>query len=743
MPQYNDDDEFHGRKIIEYFKLILLYRIPFLIILILTIIASVYYASSLKDVYSSTTKLKLAENKENILKATFPEYSNPGSEAFILTQIEILKSYYIRDWVAKALIDSVKSLKNTSNFSILIRTNPSNNSRSIISQDQLRRTLLGVVSFEQSSPKVNIIDIITRDNNFEEARLISSTYAHVFVEYSIEMERFDVTSVKNYLANEKERKFDELNVAESNLEKFQQKTGLISLESQVRDIVDNISTYEAQKNNSQIEIDAAKNSLNLLNKELKKIDPNFSSYVQSQLNTPYLQEISKKIADLEVNRDLEVSTMKDDMAKQKIRNSYNEKLAPLKKEYEERSKTYREGILSKTPAEMQSLTNQILDASLSISRAEPKYELLSEKLGSYEREFNTLPSNSIELAKLERARKSAEKLYLILEEKYQEASINERARIGIASIIDPGTENPGPVGPNRRNIIIFGIFSGLMLGFIYALGRDFISRKIKEPEDLEGPGFKYLTWIPTVDGLAKSTDPQKNLIMDSNIPAAEAFRALRTRVRFSKLKREPIKKILVTSCLPFEGKSFVAANLAGTFALAGKRTLLLECDLRKPKVNTIMGSQRIPGLSDLLHNEISMENAIRKSGRENFDYITSGTIPKNPSELIGSEKMNFYLKELEKIYDKIILDCPAFLSVTDAEILYNIADGTILVARAGKTPKAAFLKVHNGLKNINPNNLIGCVLNDFSIQKAFGRYYYGQYTYDYSYGGVSGDGKSK
>jgi capsular exopolysaccharide synthesis family protein len=277
---------------------------------------------------------------------------------------------------------------------------------------------------------------------------------------------------------------------------------------------------------------------------------------------------------------------------------------------------------------------------------------------------------------------------------------------------------------------------------LFALGRDFIGRKIKEPEDLEKPGLKFLTWIPTVDDLDKSTGPRKNLIMNSNIPTAEAFRALRTRIRYSKLRKDPLKTILITSCLPFEGKSFIASNLAGTFALAGKRTLLLDCDLRKPKVHSIMESERIPGLSDLLLNNANIISIIRQTGIENFDFITSGTIPKNPSELIGSEQMNFYLKELEKLYEVIILDCPAFLSVTEAEILSNMVNGTILVARAGKTPKAAFQKVYNRLKDVNPNSLIGCLLNDFSFQKTFGRYYYGKYSYDYTYG-MSGNGKPK
>jgi uncharacterized protein involved in exopolysaccharide biosynthesis len=279
MSKFNEEEEFYGRKIKDYFKLVLLYRIPFLIILAVTITASVLYTFTLKDIYSSRTKLKLSQKNDNILDATYPGFSDPKSETFLLTQIEILKSYYIRDWVAKALIDSVLSNRNTDNFSVLVRTNPNDRSRSVITQDQLRQSLLGVVSFEQSAPKVNVLDVVTRAYDFEEARLISFTYANVFVAYSMEMERLDVTSVKNYLLSEKERKFNELNSAESNLENFQKQTGLISLESQVQNIVDNISTYEAQKNNTDIEIKAANNSLTVLNEELKKIDPNFSNYI--------------------------------------------------------------------------------------------------------------------------------------------------------------------------------------------------------------------------------------------------------------------------------------------------------------------------------------------------------------------------------------------------------------------------------------------------------------------------------
>ena len=733
ISRFSDDDEFQGKTLKDYLKLILLNLVPIIIILSISTAVSIYYCFSLKDKYCSTTKLKIEDKKGNILQSSFPNFNESKAETFILTQIEILKSYYIRDMVAATLIDSVKARNNTDKFSVLMTTNPIDKSRSIITRESLRRTLADVVNFDQPVSKINVLDIKTENYNFDEACLISSTYAYVFVEYSKEIDRLDLTEVKNYLAKEKEHKLEELNAAEASLEEFQKRTGLISLESQAQDIVDNISSYEAEKKNTDIEIEATNNSLRILDEELRKIDPNFSSYIESKLNGPYLDELAKKIATLEVNRDIELSVLKDESSKKKVMNVYNEKLTPLKKNYEEMSNSFKAGVLSETPADKQVLTGKILDARLILSTKYPKLYILSGQLNKYESKFSKLPANSIELAKRERERKSTEKLYLILEEKFQETSINERARIGNASILDPGLDNSGPVGPNRRNIIIIGIAFGLVLGFIFALGRDFIDRSIKDPEYFEKLGISLLSWIPTVPEIKKLLPSKRMIIADSkNNTTSEAFKALRTQVQYSKLKNESLKTILVTSAIPGEGKSFISANFASIFALADKKTLLLDCDLRKPKIHLIMETDRHPGLCDRFFNDFELKDIVRKSGINNLDYITCGTLPPNPSELLGSEQMQTQLKELKEIYDIIVIDSPPFLTVTDAEILFNIADGAILVSRAKETPKVAFLKAFTKLRDINPHNLLGCVLNDFSLKK-YSRFYYQNYYYDYSY----------
>lgn len=730
-------EEIKSKSIRDYINIILLNIIPIIFILVISTVISIYYAKSLKDQYKSTAVIKIEDPKGNILTEDvlgIGEMSSWQIETFILGQIEVLKSFYIRNMVATALSDSLKNTENKARFSVLIYTDKEGK-RKTLSTEHIRTLLSGLVNFEQPNKKVSVLSISAQNPDFEEAKLITTTYSGVFEEYTKAIGRLDVTAVKNYLKEEKEQTYEDLNQAENKLEEFQKKTGIISLGVQADNIINNISTYDAAKNNAEIETKALNSSLVILNNELNKIDPEFTKYLDKEFNTTYVDVLSKKIAELEVNRDLEISILKNDESKQKVRNAYEDRIAPLRKSFDEKSKNMKDGILSNTPADKLSLTNKILESKLELSKLSEKSNIIKRILKNYEEEFNKLPENGIEFAKLERSQKFYEKLYLMLEEKFQEASINERARIGNAFILDPGTENIGPVGPNRNKIILIGVAIGLTLGLLFALGRDYLDRSIKDPEQLEKQGVNVLSWIPSIDELKTGDEKQRILINDSkNSSVAEAFKAMRTRIQYSKTKEEKFKTLLVTSSVPGEGKTFISSNIALTFGLSNKKTLLIDCDFRKPKVHTIFNEDRYPGICDVFYTDIEYKDVIRQSNTNNFSFITCGTLPPNPSEILGSEQMFNLIKQLEQDYEVIVFDSPPFLSVTDAEILFNITDGTILVSRAGKTDREAFFRTYSKLKNINTHKLLGTVLNDFSFKKAYSYYYYNNYYYYYSYG---------
>lgn len=206
-----------------------------------------------------------------------------------------------------------------------------------------------------------------------------------------------------------------------------------------------------------------------------------------------------------------------------------------------------------------------------------------------------------------------------------------------------------------------------------------------------------------------------------SIPA-ESYRALRTNIQYSSIDKK-IKRILVTSSEPGEGKSTTTGNLALTFSQDEKRVLLVDCDLRKPSIHKKFRISNNVGLSDVILDNSKLEKAIIKRN-DYLDILPAGKVPPNPSELLGSKALENLLDELGKKYDVIILDTPPVHAVTDAQILSTKVDGVILVVRAERTKKESVLSAKAALDKVNAN-ILGTVLNGGESSKGKYYYYYG------------------
>ncbi|MDI3257136.1 MAG: CpsD/CapB family tyrosine-protein kinase [Kyrpidia sp.] len=212
---------------------------------------------------------------------------------------------------------------------------------------------------------------------------------------------------------------------------------------------------------------------------------------------------------------------------------------------------------------------------------------------------------------------------------------------------------------------------------------------------------------------------------------AETYRSLRTNIRFAAAAAE-VRSLVVTSCMPSEGKTITAANLAVVEAQAGRRVLLVDADLRQPSLHHLMALSNRTGLTSVLIGERSLAQAAVPFQVEGLEVLTSGPLPPNPAELLASARMRALLERAEEEYDLVILDSPPILPVADAQILSSVVDGVLWVIRAGRVPREAAIKARQ-LLELAKARVLGVVLNDKRDKNGDGYYYY----YSYSHGGRS------
>ena len=206
-------------------------------------------------------------------------------------------------------------------------------------------------------------------------------------------------------------------------------------------------------------------------------------------------------------------------------------------------------------------------------------------------------------------------------------------------------------------------------------------------------------------------------------PISEQYRTIRTNIQFSSVDEE-LRSILFTSSGPGEGKSMTTANIAVTYAQQGKSVLLVDADLRKPTVHYTFRLDNLKGLSNVLVGDVLLEEAIHTTSIDHLDVISSGPIPPNPSELLGSRKMRAILERAKQQYDLVIFDTPPVLAVTDAQIMADFVDGAMLVVRSKVTELDAATKAVEALKPAKAR-LLGTVLNDREKKGSNYYYYYG------------------
>jgi len=367
--------------------------------------------------------------------------------------------------------------------------------------------------------------------------------------------------------------------------------------------------------------------------------------------------------------------------------------------------------------------------------AQAREASLKAALERQKQESLELNKKAIEYSVLKREAEGARELYDLLIRRFKETSVTEEIDAGNIRIIDKA-EYAYQVSPNTRRDLRLAAVIGLMLGLGLAFFVEYLDNTIKSPEEVE-PYFRVpllgVVLGHQVKGRREEDVNKKDELVTMKDPksaVSESYRGIRTRILFSSTVSQP-KSILIVSAMEGEGKTISAANLAVIMARTGSRVLLLDCDMRKPRMNSIFGLEREKGVSNILVGDCSISDAVHKTDIENLNLIPCGKIPPNPSELLGSKAMREMLATLSRSYDRIVIDSPPVTAVTDAVVLSKAVDGVVVVLQANKTERVLAKRAIEQMQAVNAH-IFGIILN--RLDERMTKYYhlYSYFYRDYS-----------
>jgi capsular exopolysaccharide synthesis family protein len=353
---------------------------------------------------------------------------------------------------------------------------------------------------------------------------------------------------------------------------------------------------------------------------------------------------------------------------------------------------------------------------------------------------------------LKRERDTDQKLFEMVASRLKEADLTGAQPFNNVRFLDRALAPKAPFKPNLQQALLGALLAGLACGVAIALVVELADTTVKSEADLtaltDAPFLGLMPVIP-VDVQAKDGDRAGQLratrsrdiyiLGNPRSAVAECARFIRTNLLFMSPDR-PLRTLVVTSPSPQEGKSTTAVTTAISMAQAGSRTLIVDTDMRKPRLHRVFGIESDVGIANVLLHEVTLEQAVHKTEVPNLDVLCCGTLPPNPAELLLSERFKELVGELSRRYERVVFDTPPMGPVTDPAILGTLVDGVVLVTKCEKTTKESVKQAIRALRDANAR-VFGVILNDVDV--ASKRYAGAYYAYYRRYGGYYGDADSR
>jgi succinoglycan biosynthesis transport protein ExoP len=710
MDQNNNNDE-------EYRELTLgdIWRIFkkrfwwFFITTIVVVAITGVYLYFATPIYEASSTIKLEPKGTSSVSDIFSQVSmGYGSTSKDLsTEFELIKSRSNIEKVIKEL-GLTKYLQNHTSSRIIGSQQIVDTVQSWVNVSPVKDTQIAKISVQNPNPTLaaSIANELAKVYNDQLAQFAKKQYSlkSSFIESQIPSVEKDLTNV------------------ESTIREFKEKNGIFELSSEADWLLKAITNYDQQINALETDLAATSAQIQSTQKLLLNVNQTIVSATTVSSN-PIVSQLKSKLVDLRIQLSgMESLYPQTDQHVKSIKNQIQETESQLEKQV---TNIISSHVVTVNPL-YQQLYNQLISAEAKVQVTQATLEAMKKIRATYENKLKTLPLLEQKLADLERQLKVKENLYTLLLEKLEETKISEAGITGNSEIIDTAYIPIKPIKPNKKLTLAIGGVLGIFLGLLVVFIVEYADRTLKEEEDVEriSDGIPIIGRIPLLD--FKDKGHEIFVAEDPTSPYSEAVKITVMNALYS--TTEKMKKILLTSPTPGDGKTIICGNMAQAFAQNGEKTLIVDLDMRKPRMEKAFGiSERAKkGVTSCIAADLPVEEALVHIS-DNLDILPVGPLPPNPTAILTSKKMKKLIENLESKYDRILFDTAPTLAAADAGIISHVTDGVVLVVRMGKTARDSLKLALSNLTR-GKSNVLGIVLNGVSSKNSSYYYYYYYYT---------------
>ena len=672
----------------------------------------------------------------------------------VSNELLILQSRKLSKMIADTLMKE-RIMPNGREFPVLFRSYPDDST--MTSKDTVAARIRNNIIFARVNTQAQVISTTYESPSPYESAHIVNTAMQMYKKLSTREDRSSAGAAVDFLQKERGRFKNKLQMAESRLRNFMNKSKIMEVDAQTKQLIQQMATLESSREQAKAKLVAANAAIKQYKKQLNKIKPGLADQYADAVG-PNVSKLQYAMSELQVkkqklltqNPKLNDSSPQIKKVDRKIA-SYKNRIKKITQNLINQNDEYL-GFLggsgSGVAQHVSSLNQQMIQMQVQQTQYKAQTKVINSQLRQDRKFFNNLPDNMIRLAKIKRDVQINETLYKTVYQQYAQTMLWKQTQFGLGQIIDNGYIPKNPARPNKLLYILVGLVLGGILSIGYVLVREAFNITIDGVEKMKDRNETLLAVIPSMNKYLKEQHNNADkvrvqdqkisssmvTILDTISPISESFRQLESNLIYSNPDVK-MKSVMMTSCGKGEGKTTTIANLGVVLAEAGYNTVIADVDFRRPNLHNMFGMSKKPGLVEAVFGDIPLEEGIQESIAPGLSILPAGRKPANAAAISQSQAFLDVISKLEERFDFVLIDTAPIGIINDASALLRQTDGVVVLAKFGQTTEVQLDQTLEQLRQLQVN-ISGTVLTAFdhtqSSDYRMGSGYYKQVYQDYN-----------